>query len=245
MDQNKLNRTFRIFKTPFDLAKAFAQELVNNINAAAEKQSSFTIALSGGNTPALLYSVLAEKYGSSVDWSIVHFFWGDERCVPPDDPESNFWMVFVKLLSKIDIPLQNIHRIAGENIPEIEAERYSEEILRNTRIFNDLPVFDHIVLGMGNDGHTVSVFPSNKELLFSDKLCDVTSHPVTRKKRVTITGKVINNSDAVTFLVTGHSKARTVERLFKKESDFPASFIMPLHGKLEWLLDKEAGKYIQ
>ena len=240
----RLKRSYKIYKTPHDLAKAFAPELINSIKTAAEKRTFFTIALSGGSTPGILYSVLAEKYGQSVDWSFVHFFWGDERCVPPDDPESNFGMANSEFLSKIDIPAMNIHRVRGEEDPSAEAVRYSREIVNYTRTSRGLPVFDQIILGMGEDGHTASIFPSNSELLFSDNICEVVIHPVTGQKRVTITGKVINNSDTVTFLVTGHSKAGVVEQIFKKGSVFPASCINPPRGQLTWLLDEKAGRFL-
>jgi 6-phosphogluconolactonase len=244
LNLNPLKRPFRIYKTTSDLAEAFAIELIKEISEAAVKKALFTIALSGGSTPAILYSVLAEKYGQAVDWRFVHFFWGDERCVPVNDPESNFGAATSIFLGRIDIPEKNIHRIRGEADPSAEAVRYASEIIDNTRSSGGFPVFDHIILGMGEDGHTVSIFPSNSQLLFSDKLCEVATHPLTGQKRVTITGKVINNSEAVTFLVTGHSKAEMVEQIFKKESDFPASFIIPSHGRLVWLLDEKASRLI-
>ena len=240
----RLKIPYKIYKTPHDLAEAFARELINNIKTAADKKKSFTIALSGGSTPRILYSVLAEKSGQAVDWSFVHFFWGDERCVPPDDAESNFGMVNSGFLSKIDIPAINIHRIRGEADPSAEAVRYSSEIVSYTRTTGGLPVFDQIILGMGEDGHTVSIFPSNSEMLCSDNVCEVATHPLTGKKRITITGKVINNSAAVTFLVTGHSKAGVVEQIFNKGLVFPASCINPSHGRLIWLLDEKAGLFI-
>jgi 6-phosphogluconolactonase len=239
-----LDRPYKIYKTPHDLAEAFALELINSIKTATEKKNSFTIALSGGSTPGILYSVLAKNYGQAVDWRFVHFFWGDERCVPPDDPESNFGMASSEFLSKIDIPVMNIHRVRGEEDPSAEAVRYSTEIVMFTQTIGGLPVFDQIILGMGEDGHTASIFPSNSELLCSDNVCEVAMHPVTGQKRVTITGKVINNSDEVTFLVTGHSKACVVEQIFKKGSVFPASCINPSHGQLTWLLDEKAGRLI-
>ena len=105
-------------------------------------------------------------------------------------------------------------------------------------------MFDQIILGLGEDGHTASIFPSNSEMLCSDNICEVAAHPLTGQKRITITGKVINNSDAVTFLVTGHSKAGVVEQIFNKGSVFPASCINPSHGKLNWLFDEKAGRFI-
>lgn len=239
-----MEKPFKLFQSAQELAEAFAIEIVAGINASLEKSSTFTIVLSGGSTPALFYSVLTEKYGKNTEWRSVHFFWGDERCVPPDHPESNYGMACRLLLHKINVPNQNIHRIRGEDMPEKEAVRYSDEILANTRNLNGMPVFDHVILGMGEDGHTVSIFPGNHELLTSDKICDVAVHPLSGQKRITITGKVINNSDKVSFLVTGHSKATVIEKIFKKKIDFPASAILPVHGMLTWFIDNEAAEFI-
>lgn len=240
----RMDKIIKIYESPEELAEEFAGELAGRFRKAAGSGNIYTVVLSGGNTPAVLYSLMAEKYGDSVDWKLVHFFWGDERCVPPDDPESNYGMAFDKFLGRIDIPAGNIHRIIGEGIPSVEAQRYSGEILLNTRNLNGLPVFDHVILGMGEDGHIVSIFPSNRDLFHSDKICDVTTHPVTGQKRITMTGKVINNSDSVTFLVTGKAKSGTVERIFRKDNDFPASDVVPYHGRLTWLLDKDAALMI-
>lgn len=244
----KLDRSFRIFPTPIELAEAFAIDLVNLIKEAENNKSPVMVALSGGNTPKLLFSVLADKYAKSVNWSYIHFFWGDERCVPPDDPESNYGMTSSLLLNKIIIPENNIHRIRGENDPEKEALRYSEEIMNNTRSIDELPMFDLIILGLGDDGHTASIFPENIELLDSGRVCEVAVHPVSGQKRVTITGKVINNADAITFLVTGHPKAHIVEGIFKNRKTaacFPAFHVNSSHGKVLWLLDKNAGEFVQ
>lgn len=213
------------------------------IKESANKKETFTIALSGGSTPELLFSLLSENYAKSVPWQYVHIFWGDERCVPPDNAESNFGMTMRKLLSKIEIPFLNIHRIKGEDDPEKEASRYSEEISLFTRKRDGLPLFDLILLGLGEDGHTASIFPGHPELLDSDKICDVAFHPVTQQKRITITGKVINNAEAVTFLVAGKKKKEIVEKMFKKDPsalNYPATYIVPVYGRLSWFLDKEA-----
>lgn len=243
-----MDRLYKIYQTPGSLAEAFAEDLVNMIKKSEKKKSVFTIGLSGGNTPRLLFSVLAEKYIKSVDWSRVHFFWGDERCVPPEDPESNYGVAFHIFLSKIEIPEKNIHRIRGEEEPDREAVRYSEEITAFVRTKNNYPAFDLIILGMGDDGHTASIFFRNMELLDSDDICEAAVHPVTGQRRITLTGKVINNSDLVIFLVTGQNKANIIDSIFNKRADsvtFPASFIVPLSGKEIWLLDKQAGKYIE
>jgi len=240
-----LKRTVKIFRTPLELAEAFALDLANLIIEAEKKHLSYTIAFSGGSTPQLFFSVLAEKYGKSVNWNHVQIFSVDERCVPPDDSGSNYGMMNRLLVKKISIPDTNIHRIRGEEDPESEAVRYSEEIVRNTRSLNDLPVFDQIILGMGDDGHTASIFPGHKYLLIGEKICDVAVHPVSGQKRITITGKVINNADSITFIITGRSKARIIEQIFKNNAKFPASFIIPRHGKITWLLDENAGRFLK
>jgi len=243
-----LNRSYKIFPTPLELAEAFALDMVNLIKDAEKNQSPIMVALSGGNTPKMLFSVLADKHTKSVDWSYIHFFWGDERCVPPDDPESNYGVIRSLLFEKINIPEINIHRIRGEDDPEKEALRYSEEIINNMRSRNGLPAFDLIILGMGDDGHTASIFPENIGLLNSDKICEVAVHPVSGQKRVTITGKVINNADSIIFLVTGHAKSQIIEDIFKKRKTaayFPAFHINSAHGKILWLLDENAAELIR
>lgn len=232
-----------IFSSPSILAEKFAKDLINSVNESADKKKPLSVALSGGSTPELLFSLLGDHYSKSAPWEYVHFFWGDERCVPPDHPESNYGLAKTKLFDKIDIPSSNIHRIKGEGDPEKEASRYSQEIFSYTCERDGLPVFDMIILGVGEDGHTASIFPGNLELFKSNKICEVTVHPVSQQKRITLTGRVINNSDSVTFLVTGNKKAKIVERILKSfpvAKNYPASFIIPLHGKLLWYIDIEA-----
>lgn len=239
----QLDKSVKIFSTAYKLAEKFAEELVRTITKLANKNNPFTIALSGGTTPELLFSVLGDHFSKSVPWEYVHFFWVDERCVPPDNPESNYGMTSRTLLEKIDIPFSNIHRIRGEADPENEASRYSEVISAYTRERDGLPLFSLIILGLGEDGHTASIFPGHKELLSSDKFCEVAVHPVTLQKRITLTGRVINNANSVAFLVTGKKKADIVEKIFKKSpsaQNFPASFIVPVHGVLRWFIDEEA-----
>lgn len=244
----ELKKNFRIFPTPEKLAEEFAAELVFMIKSAEKAKSTFTIALSGGNTPKLLFSILAEKYSESVNWSFVHFFWADERCVPPGDTESNYGVAARLFFSRIQIPLKNIHRIKGEEEPEKEAIRYQKEILRHTKINRKFPVFDLIILGMGEDGHTASIFPGNPGLLESSKICATSAHPLTGQVRITLTGKVINNAESIVFLVTGKNKAGVVRDIFEKKAaavNFPAFYIIPDHGKLLWLLDDGAGKGLE
>jgi 6-phosphogluconolactonase len=242
-----LNNPVKTFATPFELAESFALELIDEINTAEKRQKPISVALSGGSTPDLLFSLLGENFSKSANWKFVHFFWGDERCVPPSNQDSNYRSAYIKLLAKIDIPENNVHRIRGEEDPVNEAIRYSQEISSSTRIREGLPVFDLIMLGLGEDGHTASIFPQNIELINSDKICEVAVKPVTLQKRITITGRIINNSDSVVFLVTGNSKSEVVGRILNKNQmalHYPAYHIMPHHGKLRWLIDVEAGRLL-
>lgn len=242
-----MNKSIKIFSSPYDLAEKFAEELIAMINKSAEMKKPLSVSLSGGSTPELLFSLLGGRFSKSASWEYVHFFWGDERCVPADNPESNYGMTRKKFLEKIEIPSSNIHRIRGEENAEKEAVRYSGEIKSSTRQRDGLPVFDMIILGLGVDGHMASIFPGDMKLLDSDKICEVTIDPVTLQKRITITGRIINNSDCITFLVTGKKKAEIVEKIINKNPstpNFPASYIVPPLGKLRWFIDKEAGRLL-
>ena len=242
-----MNKEVRIFQTPYELADEFAAQIVKMIKGSAEKMPPFTIALSGGTTPEILFKILGEKYVGTIPWNFIHLFWVDERCVPPENSESNYGMTNRTLLNKIDIPSGNIHRIIGEAEPEKEADRYSAEICMNIEKRDGLPLFDLIILGLGEDGHTASIFPGHLEYFESDKICIVASHPITGQKRISITGRVINNAKRIVFLVTGNKKRTIVEKMFKKDPEslnFPAAHIVPVYGSLSWFLDKEAAEGI-
>jgi 6-phosphogluconolactonase len=239
-----LEKIVKIFPDPYELAKEFAEEMICMIEESVQKGRRFSVALSGGSTPETLFTQLSENYTKSVSWQFVHVFWVDERCVSPGDPESNYGMTLRKLLCNIDMPSANIHRIKGEEDPENEVLRYSDEISEFTEKRNGLPFFDLVILGLGEDGHTASIFPGHTELINSDRICNVALHPVTFQKRITLTGRVINNAGSVTFLVTGKKKDKIVEKILKKNMDaqnLPAFYIVPTYGQLSWFLDREAG----
>lgn len=241
-----MHRIVKIFPSPCEMAIEFAAEMAGMIVNSGKLKRLFRIALSGGSTPKLLFSVLGERFLHSVPWKFVHFFWGDERCVPPDNPESNFGMTKRIFLEKIKIPQANIHRIMGEKEPAEEAVRYSKEIKGFTSERGGLPVFDLIILGLGEDGHTASIFPGNNKLLNSEKICDIAIHPLSFQKRITITGNVINNAENVIFLVTGANKAKVVSEIIESPGtvDYPAARIEPQPGILQWYLDDAAAKMI-
>ncbi len=236
-----MTTSIKIYSSINELAEDFAMEIILKIDDASCSEKPFNIMLSGGNTPKMLFEQLAKLSPAVKSWEHVHFYWGDERCVPPNDPESNFGMAKAALLDHIQIPEANIHRIFGENDPDLEAQRYAKE----TSI---IPVFDLIMLGMGDDGHTVSIFPNNLDLMHSSKLCEVATHPKTGQKRITITGKVIIASKVVAFLLTGKNKAGIIAEIFTKTGayqTYPASYVHPEKGELMWLLDEEAASFIK
>jgi len=235
-----------ILKTPEELADQFADELMNQIANFSGK--TFHLAISGGKTPDLLFSVLTKKYSDSELWQKVHFWWVDERMVPVTDPESNFGNALKLLFSQISIPEENIHRIKGENDPETEALSYSAQIQQNLKLKNGWPVFDLIVLGMGDDGHTASIFPNQMELFRSKQICAVATHPESGQKRVTLTGKTINNASKVSFLVTGANKANRLSEIWahqEKANLLPTAYIHPVSENLEWFLDESAAQFIR
>ncbi|HVO91212.1 MAG TPA: 6-phosphogluconolactonase [Terriglobales bacterium] len=213
---------------------------------AGQARGRFSVALSGGSTPKALYSLLASPdYRARVDWARVHLFWGDERCVAPDHPESNYRMVREALLSGIPMPPENIHRMAGEIAPENAAAIYAAEIARFFQLDADaLPRFDLALLGLGEDGHTASLFPGTSAPNEKHKL--VTSVYVERLNahRLTITLPVINAAAQVSFLVAGESKAAIVNALLGQDSNpaqYPAGQIRPANGKLTWFITQDAG----
>jgi 6-phosphogluconolactonase len=225
-------------KTPEDLASLFAGQLLMWITE--NDQNFYHIALSGGKTPSLLFKLLAENYPDQFPWHKIHLWWGDERMVPPDDSESNFRVANELLISKISIPPGNIHRIHGEADPHEEVKRYEAEIVALIPLKNDIPAFDLIILGLGEDGHTASIFPGQQNLLDSDHLTEISRHPVTSQVRITLTGKILNNAYKVVFLITGNTKAKVLGKIIHHHKDadnYPAAHIR-LAEELHWFIDK-------
>ena len=232
--------TVKTFADPETVADAFAAHCAAWL--ATTQATPITIALSGGTTPKLLFTRLATQYADKIDWSRLHFFWGDERCVPPTDPESNFQSCKERLLDHIDIPSENIHRIMGESDPAKECDRYEEVIRQYVGVDEQgFPRFDLMLLGMGDDGHTASIFPDAMQFLTSDRICEVATHPVTGQQRITLTGRVINHASQIVFLVTGSSKASVLAQVIHKTGDyvrFPASHVVG--NELEFYIDHAA-----
>lgn len=233
----------KIFNDKEEVAEQFSSFLYSFLNRNEEVH----MALSGGSTPKIVFDVLANAYAEKIPWGQVHLYWGDERCVPPTDEQSNFKMTQDHLLSKINIPEKNVHRIKGEANPRDEAVAYAESISQNLPSENGIPKFDLIILGMGDDGHTASIFPHQIGLWDSQDLCEVAVHPESGQQRISITGKLINNAQEVVFLVTGKNKSGKVREIVNKEGQYksyPAALVDPVSGGLKWYLDKDAAALV-
>jgi len=249
-----MERIIKKFHTAEELAVELAKKLKEKIEKKSRLNERYFLSLSGGSTPKVLLKILAGlPFSKEIKWDNVHLFWGDERCVPPEDSESNYGMIKNILLNTIKIPQENIHRIKGEANPVEEASRYSEEIKNTVSIAKSLPRFDCVLLGMGEDGHTASLFPGKELNAVSQNICGVaektisTSHGENIQKRISLTGDVICNSENIFFLVTGDKKAKTLSEVIKETPDsnkYPASQIHNIHGNSEWWIDKNAALYL-
>ncbi len=236
-----------VHKNKKELAFAVANTFLQKAIDAANDQRNFYVALSGGSTPKALFKQLADaQVANAIPWANVHFFWGDERCVPPDHPESNFGMTQTELLNFIDMPAENIHRIRGEAPPAFEARRYAAHLRRILPVnVHRKPVFDWLFLGMGNDGHTASLFPGTDFWRLRNKICAVAEHPLSGQKRISLTLPVINAARSVTFLVTGTAKAQILADIINKTGHYrkyPAAKVQPLSGNITWQIDAAAAQ---
>jgi 6-phosphogluconolactonase len=235
----------KIYKSPKKVYKALAKEFYKI--TFSSKQARFNLALSGGNSPLGLFDRIVEKFTDKINWERIHLWWGDERCVDPDNNASNYFHAKEHLISKVSIPEENIHRIRGEEDPEKEAERYSNEIMQNLNYRGENPVFDIIILGIGEDGHTASIFPDQLELFEDEKNCAASQHPLSGQNRITLTGRVLNNANIVCFVVTGEKKAQRIAEIMNDDEAaklLPAYYISPKNGKLIWFIDEAAGAKI-
>jgi 6-phosphogluconolactonase len=241
-----MKKTIQIFPGIEEISAEFAKRISREIAATPDKRF-YSIALSGGTTPRAVFSFIAEHYADSINWAKMLVFWGDERCVPPDHDESNYKMAFESLLGFTTLPDLNIFRIQGENDPLDESKNYSEIVNKLLQHKNGIPRFDLFMLGLGEDGHTASIFPDQINLVHSEKLFETSRHPVSGQNRITATAKLINNSKQVIFLVTGKGKAGIAAQVIEKKKGserLPASFINPHEGELIWMLDEPAGHMV-
>jgi len=202
-----------------------------------------TIALSGGSTPKRLYELLAnadEEFFSQISWGQVQFFWTDERHVGPDHPDSNYRMVNEAMLSKVPIESAQVHRMLGELTDPNEAAHRYDSLLKKT-FDSELPRFDLVLLGLGNDGHTASLFPGTTALLEQHQLVTAPWVEKLNSHRLTMTLPLLNNAATIVFLVSGSEKADILSQVLDgPRSQFPAQLINPVNGQLTWLVDRAA-----
>jgi len=245
---NKTLPPLETFPDREKLTAAAAQNFIRLAAEAVEKERLFTVALAGGSTPRPLYALLASKESArTIDWPRVHLFWGDERCVPPDDPRSNYRMVRESLLDAIQMLPANVHRIHGEEDPEAAAAAYDRE-LRASLGSNGAGGpprrgFDLVLLGMGDNGHTASLFPGLPAVTEKVRWVMAQFIPAVSMWRITLTPVAINAARNVIFMVSGSEKAErlhdVLEGPFQPER-LPAQIIQPAHGRLLWLVDEAA-----
>jgi 6-phosphogluconolactonase len=235
----------RKLTTPQELFEAAAEEVVQATKNAVAARGRFTIALSGGSTPKSLYNLLATNAKSMLPWDRMFFFWGDERHVPPTDAESNYRMVEEIMLSKIPVAAGNVFRVAAEN-PDAAAaaEAYEQTIKKFFGLESgQFPRFDLILLGMGPDGHTASLFPGTAALQEKSRLVVANWVEKFKASRITFTLPVLNAARSVAFLVSGTDKAEALKNVLEGDApgeQYPSKLVRPDDGKLLWLVDRAA-----
>jgi 6-phosphogluconolactonase len=234
-----------VYETPAEIAEAAARDFAARAEEAIDERGRFAVALAGGSTPKATYEALARDYAQDLDWSRVHVFFGDERTDPPDHEDSNYLMAHQALLSRV--PVGGVHRMRGE-LPPAEAAAAYEEELRSFFGPGGSPGLDLILLGLGEDGHTASLFPETSALDVTDRW--VVANPVLKLEttRLTLTLPVINAAKAVTFLVAGEGKAGALSESLEGDADpraYPAKFIRPEGGDLTWMVDRAAASLLR
>lgn len=231
----------RVFPDPESLAAAVADAFVSDANEAIEERGAFFVALAGGTTPKAAYRLLAqEPRASAVDWQHVHVYFGDERSVPPDHPDSNYRMAREAFLSKVAIPEQNVHRISGEEDALVAARDYAQLLVQT---MGDAPAFDLIMLGMGTDGHTASLFPGTDPRTDDERLVRAVYVEKLQTYRITLTPLVLNNARHVLIATEGLEKAPALYAVRMGPYDpsvHPIQIVNPVHGELTWYVDRAA-----
>ena len=236
-----------ILSTAEEAAQAAARFLATLAEKHIAVEGRFTIALSGGSTPRRLYQVLASPpYDKGMAWDQWHIFWGDERCVPPDHEDSNYRMASEALLDQVRVPFAHVHRMRGEAVPEEAADEY-ETLLREVFQKSE-PQFDLILLGMGDDGHTASLFPGTAALQECSKLVMANWVPQLKGHRITFTLPLINSARVIVFLNTDGAKAEFLRRVLEpkpSEALLPAAMVGPSNGAVHWFLTQDAARILR
>jgi 6-phosphogluconolactonase len=233
--------TLYIYETPADVAKALADLIVEYGANAIEASGQFVVSLAGGTTPKAAYALLAKPpYCDAIDWSAVDIFFGDERCVPPDNEQSNYKMAFGTFIGPLKIPEAHVHRMRGEDDPQRAAFDYRAVLFD---VLGEAPQFDLVMLGLGPDGHTASLFPGQDPLTEDEQRVRAVYSNSQSQWRITLTPSVLNGTKAVCFALVGAEKAATLAAVREGPYDptqYPSQIIAPPDGQLIWLSDKAA-----
>lgn len=241
--ETPLKENIRIFPDHEAASRSAASLFLKFAGESMGGRGTFSVALSGGATPIRMFNIIGSEYADAVQWDRVHVFWADERCVPADSGDSNFGIAYELFLSQVSIPDGNIHRIRGEGDPSKEAIRYEQEI--RAAFPSGLPAFDLVILGMGMDGHTASLFPDTDAAGETERLVTSSYGGQHRGWRITLTLPVLNNAKNIFFLVTGSEKAGIVARVLgesEERESLPAGLVNPVKGKLIWFLDESSAR---
>ncbi|MCI0350375.1 MAG: 6-phosphogluconolactonase [Acidobacteriales bacterium] len=237
----------RVLADARQVSQAAANEFARVAHESIQTKGEFDVALAGGSTPRATYEILA-KAAAKLPWEKVHIFFGDERCVPPEHADSNYGMARDALLSHVSIPANNVHRMKGEVDAPAAAEQYEGDLRRHFRLSNGaLPRFDLVMLGMGDDGHTASLFPGSAGLAEISRLVIANWVEKFKQHRLTLTFPVLNNAAEIMFLVAGAPKAKVMGEIFAKNTPvdrYPVQRIQPAAGHVLWLLDRAAAQFL-
>lgn len=244
----RTNHQLRTCATPEEVAISAADIFEEQSATAIARKGQFRVALSGGSTPKRTYQLLAHR-ASQIDWEHIHIFWGDERYVPADDPQSNFRMTAEALLDHVPIPATNVHRVRTElDSPETAARAYENDIRQSFGATSDIPRFDLAFLGLGSNGHTASLFPHSLLLEEHDRIVAADFIGEAKMWRITMTAPLLNAALMVVFLVAGPDKAEIVREVIsgpRNVQRLPAQLIQPKSGDLLWILDESAAKLVR
>ncbi len=241
-------RKIVVLDDPQSLYVHAAEEIAHVAGEAICSHGEFTFCLSGGSTPAQVYDLLATRFRLSVDWKEVQFFWGDERCVPPGHPHSNYAMAERAMLSKLELRPNQVHRIRGEDPPADAARRYEDEIRAACALGpGEFPQFDLVLLGLGENRHTASLFPGSPALHEMERLAVAVEVDAEDRNRITLTPPAINNARRIMFIAAGQTKAEAVRDVLEGARDpdrIPAQAIAPADGEVAWMLDRTAASLL-
>lgn len=230
------------------VAKAVAEALILCVSNTLQQRDYFSIVLSGGSTPKKLYELLAtEEYKNKIDWNKLYIFWGDERFVPFNNERNNAKMAFDTLLNHVPVNREQVYIMQTGNItPEDSTKEYNNLV---NHYLENKGVFDFVLLGMGDDGHTLSLFPGNEETIFEEKnQCISLWLPAQNMHRITLTYPPVNNAREIVFMVTGDNKSKVLKQVLQGDYNplkYPSQIIKPGNGELHWFIDEDAASLLK